>query len=199
MRRAPSSTNAAFLKSLNSSRFSKNKPEIPGYQCVGRVADAHGIKGELYIRTFSGAFDWLDELEGGLLMRETDSVQKSFTPILKRPHKEGFILRTKEILDRNEAELWRKAWFLIPEELLLSREGEVIYLKEIQDFLIFDEVLGEVGRVEGFSSNGMQDLIVTHYRGEQREIPFVADFVIRIDFKEKKIHMKLPEGLLADE
>ena len=53
-----------------------------------------------------------------------------------------------------------------------------------------------------FSSNGVQDLLVIEKREEKEkaykryEVPFVEDFIEKIDFKEKKIFMNLPEGLI---
>ena len=164
---------------------------------VGRVKDAHGIKGEIFITLFAGEAAWLGKLKEIRLVREAGETRVLNSKSV-RFHKNGLIAKTEEIRDRNEAEAM-VGWFLeIPSEFLVSEKGETIYLREIQGFRVFTKQKGEVGTVENFASNGAQDLLVIKTNWGEFEVPFVEAFVERMDFEAREIHLDLPEGLLGE-
>lgn len=168
------------------------------YVRVGRVKDAHGIKGEIFITLFAGEAAWLGRLQEIRLVHETEGA-KLYSVKSVRLHKKGLIAKTNEIADRNEAETLI-GWYLeIPSEFLVSEKGEAIYLREIQGFKVFTKAKGEVGTVENFASNGAQDLLVVRTNWGEFEIPFVEPFVESIEFDKRELHLDLPEGLLGEE
>lgn len=163
---------------------------------VGKVMDAHGIRGDLYCLVFSGDVSWAQGLELlHLKAAFTTSIETHEVKRLKE-FKKGFIVTLKDVVDRNQAELLKGAELWAPADLFVSEDGDSIYLKEILDFTLSDEALGLIGPVTGFSSNTAQDLLIVSYQNETREVPFVKDFIVKIDFESKTILTKLPEGLL---
>jgi 16S rRNA processing protein RimM len=105
------------------------------------------------------------------------------------------IIKFKEFSNRNQSEEVEGALFLIPEEALVSQKGETIYLREVLGFEVYlqDQV---VGRVKDFSSNGPQDLLVIENEKHQFEVPFVAAFIVKIEFEAQKLIMDFPEDLM---
>jgi 16S rRNA processing protein RimM len=201
---------------------------VSEYITVGKVKDAHGIKGELYLLIFSGETAWLDQLtEIHLIPPEVSESAQSprskgashdgagdansrnaIKPTAEkppaivdlkiksvRPHKGGLIVKTHELRDRNQAEAFIGHLFQIPKDFLKSEPGEALYLGEVHGFSVEIET-GLIGAVIGFSSNGAQDLLVVPTDKGEVEIPFVDEFVESIDYENKIIRMKLPEGLL---
>ena len=163
---------------------------------VGKVMDAHGIRGDLYCLVFSGDVSWTKGLEIlHLKAAFTTSIEIHEVKRLKK-FKKGFIVTLKDVVDRNQAELLKGAELWAPADLFVSEDGDSIYLKEILTFILSDESLGLIGPVTGFSSNTAQDLLIVSYLNETIEIPFVKDFVVKINFDAKTILTKLPEGLL---
>lgn len=157
---------------------------------VGKIKDAHSLKGELFVLIFAKDISWADEMKQCQLGETTYEVQRW------KPYKEGLLLKLKGIEDRTQAEKLRGQIFSIPQDLLQSEEGETIYLSEIQDFTIVDSNGAVLGRITGFSSNVAQDLLVVEKAvGGQAEIPFVENFIVEIDFEGKKIEMDLPDGI----
>lgn len=168
---------------------------------VGRVKDGHGLKGELFITIFAGEAEWLPKLESIRLVppQGIDGAAKTFAIRSIRFHKNGLIVLSPDIRGRNEAESW-KGWLLeIPSEFLVSEAGEQIYLIEIKNFKVDVEGRGEVGRITGFSTNGMQDLLVVTTAKGDFEVPFVDAFVNKIDYKSETVFLALPEGLLGED
>lgn len=157
---------------------------------VGKVIDAHGIRGDLYCLIFSGELSWLDQVSQLRIGTVLYNIQKI------KAFKKGFIVHIENCHDRNSAELLKGLPVAVSRDVFVSQSGEPLYLSEIAGFSVFDRHIGALGEIKSFSSNGAQDLLVIDYMNESVEVPFVADFVIEIDHHLRKITVELPEGLL---
>ncbi len=167
---------------------------------VGKVKDAHGIRGELFVILFSGEAAWLEKLESVRLVRESGELGGEFSLKSARPHKNGLIIKSDDIKDRNKAETLKGLLFEIPQSFLVSKPGESIYLTEIKDFTLVDATLGEVGKIVAFSSNTAQDLLVVKTpKGLTYEVPFVKQLVTGIDYEAGIVETDLPPGLIGDD
>ncbi len=159
------------------------------WKSVGKVKDAHGLKGELYVVLPSGDLSWSKKIEQCRIGENTYQVEKI------KPHKDGCILKCKAIDDRNLSESIKGLSFFIPADLLVSQKGETIYLSEILNFDVVSnsQVLGPVMSV---ANNGAHDLLMVKTAKGEVMIPFVAEFIGKIDFPNKQILMDLPLGLI---
>lgn len=174
-----------------------------GFRKVGKVKDAHGLRGELYILIFSGDISWLNQLKELCLFKPSSEAAGSWLAFqldFARPHKQGFIARSSEILDRNGAEALKGSDFYIPENFLVASPGERIYLSEIEGFQLLDREERSLGEIVGFSSNGVQDLLVIRNSPQTESlVPLVPEFVIEIRFARQEMVMDLPPGLIEEE
>lgn len=172
------------------------KPTAQNFRKLGKVKDAHGLKGELYIYIPSGEAEWLEELTICGLSSSFSEMQFFEVESVKW-FKEGLRLKLKGVDDRNASEKLKGSEFFISEDLLVSDKGETIYLDEILDFKVYD---GEnlIGQIVDFSSNGAQDLLVVECLPSKKivEIPYVEPFVEKIDWDLQELRMNLPEGLV---
>lgn len=175
------------------------------YVTVGKVRDAHGLKGEVFCVLFGEESPWLEKTKTVTLERREPSPEsKELKPVQYRyeiarskAHKAGLILRLQGLDDRTQAEGFRGAMLLVPEEAMESQPGERIFLRELKGFEVLK--LGEpIGRLVDFSSNNAQDLIVVETPKGRFEIPLVEEFLIAVDFKKKTLNMDIPEGLLGE-
>ncbi|MCB0362297.1 MAG: 16S rRNA processing protein RimM [Bdellovibrionales bacterium] len=191
----------------------KEQAKSKGLKLMGKVKSAHGIRGELYILVFAGEVDWLSklkvlELYQYKIPREVQDTAPSnrgwlrFDLVSARVHKGGFIAKSSQIKDRNAAEELKGSYFYIPADFLITNPGEKIYLSEIEGFSVVELNKGYLGKIEGFSSNGVQDLLVLKDAMGRKEgeilIPLVSEFVVEILFERRELIMKLPEGLVED-
>lgn len=157
---------------------------------IGKVLDAHGIRGDIYCYVFSGDASWVPKLRTVYLN------EVKFNVLRAKAFKKGFIASLEEVTDRNRAEELKGAEVRVDSGLFVSKNGEAFYLVELLNFQVTDKQLGSIGVIEAFSSNGIQDLLIVKSEGKVYEIPFVKDFVANIDYNNKIINMQLPEGLL---
>ena len=160
---------------------------------IGKIKDAHSLRGEVFIIFFSKDYSWVGEITQFFL-----SDSKTLDVIRAAPHKDGLKVQLKDVTNRNQSEALIGTELYLPEAFFSSGDGESLYLTEIENYKVIDETLGELGQIIGFSSNTAQDLlIVKSVDGKKEfEIPFVDDFVIEIDDEKETIVMDLPEGLL---
>ncbi len=163
---------------------------------VGKVIDAHALKGEVYVMSFAGDISWIEE-EGELLL-ESDRIggQKNFTISSCRPFKDGALVKFEGIDNRNQSEELKGALVFVSDENFVSEEGETIYLREVLGFDVVNESDEVLGKVKEFSSNGLQDLLVINNGKFSYEVPFVDDFIVEIQFEEKRIVMNFPLDLM---
>ncbi len=161
---------------------------------VGKVIDAHGIRGELSIFIFSGDVSWLPNLDKVYIPRK--NIFEEHKVMKARAHKKGFICLLEKFDNRNLAEEYKAREIWVDSALFVSTPGESLYLSEILGFEIVDAKTGSLGTIHSFSSNGLQDLLVIQQGASEIEIPFVKEFVTEMDFENRKIKMTLPEGLL---
>ena len=185
-----------------------NQP--PGWSLVGKVREAHGLKGELFLVLFAKTADWIDRLEEvGLEVKRVSpgSTSDPAGPVLisefnifkvkrRKAHKVGVIVQLDGLSSRTEAEPYVGALVSISQKLLISAQGERIFLGEISGFEINDAASGKSGVVTGFATNGAQDLLEVRIGTDTHLVPFVPQFLIRILWEDRKIEMRLPDGLL---
>jgi 16S rRNA processing protein RimM len=169
---------------------------------IGKVKEAHGLKGELFILVFAKEASWAKKLKKFYLSTSQELTQfkpndgKAYTLTTLRSIKDGLIIGTKELSDRNASEAVIGQFLYIDEGLFVAKPGERIFLREILGFEVFDQ--GKtIGAIESFSSNGPQDLLVVRTKSGTVEIPFVEAFIEKLDYATKKLSMNLPEGLLS--
>jgi 16S rRNA processing protein RimM len=176
---------------------------------IGYVHSTQGLKGDLFIALKSQDDAWIEEWEDLILSPRGESGEtpsKDITHFLNfeiqhlRPHKKqnktGYAVHLYDLDDVNDVEPLISYTVWIPKHFLEAKDGENIFLKEIEGFTVIDKTRGEIGPIVAFSSNGVQDLIEVAVKDNTFYVPLVKAFIERIDKKNKKIYMNIPDGLL---
>ncbi|MCK5730664.1 MAG: hypothetical protein KAH68_06295 [Draconibacterium sp.] len=173
---------------------------IPKTDCenIGFFRKTHGIHGQLVLE-FEPHFEFsveeadrfFVELEGllvpfflkkdGLRFRSTNSAIVTFNWVESEKYAKRLIgnsvyLYNSEIVDE-------------PEETLES---------QFENYLLIDEIIGEIGIVEHVDDYSGNIVITVNYKGEEILIPYNDDLLISVNETEKSILLKLPEGLIED-
>ncbi len=171
--------------------------------CIGKIHSSQGLKGQVFVVFKATETPWMKALKTLSLSQNAEGPVTMSLPIThKKEHfkqgKQGWAVALAGIDNKTQADELEKLWVWIPEELLVSKKGETIYLREIENFLVVDRARGEVGPIIGFSSNGPQDLIEVQTSTGTYDVPLVDAFIEKIDYKTKTIFMDIPQGLLED-
>jgi 16S rRNA processing protein RimM len=172
--------------------------DSPSYVIVGRVRNVHGLKGELVIEPITDEPDEIFSPGRRVFAGNVRGVVKGAPLEItgSRPFKSGFIIKFAGIDDRNEAELWRERYLLLPEDQVTPLEDGEVYLHELEGMrvvLASGEPLGTVigmyelpqGIVLDVSREGKNSVLVPYDR-----------VVTSIDRETRLIQIDPPEGLL---
>ncbi len=152
--------------------------------CVGVITGAHGIKGEVKVKSFTSvpkAFATYGSLVAG------DG--RSFEIKHVRPQKDEFLCVLNNIGDRNAAEALRGTeLFVLREKLPPLNEGE-IYLSDVQGKLAVAE--GKtLGSIIGFQNFGAGELMELE-GGMLVPVSFIASVA-------EVVMLELPDSYLDD-
>ena len=154
---------------------------------IGRIARAHGIRGEVVIVTHDPASDVLEDLDTLWVA----GVEKRM--VEKRGTHRGWLVRFEGIATRNDAEALRGQAVLVDREALALDDGDVLLddLIGCQVKLADGTPWGTIHAVE----SGMQDLLVIHDGELERLLPLVDEFVKAIDLPAGVVTVDPPDGL----
>ncbi|HEY4135947.1 MAG TPA: ribosome maturation factor RimM [Alphaproteobacteria bacterium] len=165
--------------------------------CVGAVAAAHGIKGEVKIKAFTA--DPASVGAYGPLLDETG--KRSFKLSAVRVTNDGTVIaRLDGVADRNAAEALRGLrFYALRAALPEAGEGEYYHhdLIGLKAVLASGEDFGTVVAVDNF---GAGDVIeIKPANGDSVVLPFTDAVVPEVDLSAGRIVVAPPDGLLDDE
>jgi 16S rRNA processing protein RimM len=154
---------------------------------IGRVARAHGIRGEVVVVTHDPESAVLGRLEtlwlGGVEHRVLGA----------RDTQRGWLMLLEGIVTRTDAEAVRGRAVEVDRDVLELGDEDVLLhdLVGCQVQLVDGTPWGTIAAVE----SGMQDLLVIHDGEVERLLPLVDEFVRNIDLAVGVVTVDPPEGL----
>lgn len=162
---------------------------------LGTIGAAHGVRGEVRIKTFTG--DPLAIGDYGVL---TARDGRSFEIVEVRPAKEVVVARIKGIATREAAEALNGTELLVPRDRLPPPEDEDEFLHaDLLGCSVLGPdgaVLGTVTAVENYGAGDLLDIETPD--GRSVLMPFTKAFAPRVDIAARQIHAEPPLGLFED-
>ncbi len=156
---------------------------------VGRVARAHGIRGEVSIQPLS---EVTERFEPGSVLHGEDG--RSFTVQTARPHHHRLLVKFEEIPDRTAAENLRGTLLLVPRASTPPiNEPDRFWVHEVVGLEVVTEEGRSVGRIREVLANPANDLWVTE---DGTLIPAVREVVTRVDRDGGRVVIRDLEGLV---
>lgn len=161
------------------------------------MKEPFGLKGHVRVFLFSDDYSWFDQIKKIFVLRNGQIEELNFENF--RTENKGAVVLFKEINNRNLAEEIIGLEIYLEKKFFKSEDHDKPFLIELLNFKVIDKSVGEIGFIQSFNSNGIQDLLVVALASQQDvlvEIPFVDNYVVKLDRELKVIEMDLPEGLL---
>ena len=153
------------------------------------MARAHGLEGELGIRTFDPASEVLFDVERIQLRRKDGSVH---VVALKgvRPAKD-ILIEMEGVNSRTQAEAWVGSTVAVfREDVDAPEEGEY-FQGDLVGLDAFDEEGNALGRVESLFTSGPVPNLVIGHGADERMVPFADEFVPTVDLAGGRIVVRL--------
>ncbi len=174
--------------------------ESPEFAIVGRIRKAHGIRGEVVVDLLTDAPDVLfasgRRVLVGTVGGNPDPRGTALHIESSRPFKDSWLVKAREIGDRNAAELWRDRYLLLPQDELPPPAEDELYIHDLIGMRV-EEVsgaaVGTVAEVYELPQGLMLELA-----GERKGalIPFSDEIVTSVDADRRLIVIDPPVGLL---
>jgi 16S rRNA processing protein RimM len=162
---------------------------------LGNIAKLHSFKGELTI--FLDVDDPLEYNELESVFVEYDNKLIPFFLEKIQIRKNGFaVVKFEDVDTERHAKSLLKCGLYMPLDTLPQLEENEFYYHEIEDFQVIDKNHGEIGIVVKVIDLSNNPLIEINFNGNEILIPKRDEFINRIDWEQKKLHVHLPEGLL---
>ena len=179
-------------------------PDTPEYAIVGRVRNAHGIRGELVVEPITDAPDAVfasgRRLFAGTVDGDLAPGATSLTVRRARPFKGGWILAFEEITDRNAAELWRERYVLAPLSDLAPPAEDEIYYHELLGMRVERPEGNPIGEVAGLFElpQGLMLEVRPAGGGPTVILPYRPEVVRAVDLARRVLTADPPPGMIDD-
>ena len=162
---------------------------------VGRIARAHGIRGQVIV-SLETDFPGERFQPGAELFIERNGSVQAITLTTVRFHRDRPVIGIAGVETMNEAEALAGHELRVPVDRLAPLPGGTFYRHDLVGCRVetsSGELIGTVANVEGTLSGSR--LVVAAPRGEVL-IPLVAEICTRLDLAAKRIVVDPPKGLL---
>jgi 16S rRNA processing protein RimM len=173
---------------------SRERDDLPETVAVGRVLRPHGVRGEVVVALLSDVPDRFKAGSRILGVREGAPVQP-LTVVTSRPHKNGAVVRFEGFADPDQAAALRGLDLEVPRASVPKAPSGTYYQFELLGCLCRDGEV-ELGRVVEVIEDGGGLMLIVEGEGRRVPVPFVKEFLRRVDVAAGEIDLVLPPGLL---
>ena len=161
---------------------------------IGQIVNTNGLKGIVKIKPFTDDIKEFEEFNSIFIKKKDELIEYEIEQV--RYVKNMVLLKLKGIDDIDEAEKLRNLYIKIRRDVMPSLPENTYYIVDLigcEVVTIEGENLGTVYDVFNTGSNDIYE--VKDENGKQLLIPAIKEVIKNIDISNKKITIKLMEGL----
>lgn len=162
---------------------------------LGKIVKKYSFKGELLAKLDTDEPDLYSNLDAIFVDLRGNMVP--FFIERSQLHKSDLLrLKFEDVDSEADADSLLKSDLYLPLDLLPKLEGDKFYFHEVIGFSIKDKNFGEVGIIKNINDSTTQALFEIDSDGTEILIPMNDEFIVKVDRKNKTIHVNTPEGLI---
>ena len=163
--------------------------------CVGAIAGAFGVRGEVRLKSFTA----IPEDIASYAPLESEDGTRSFSVKVTRQVKNGLAARLSGITTKEEADALRGTQLFVPRERLPSLPDDEFYHTDLIGLEVTDTGGAPLGKVLSVINNGADDLLELSAPGQKQTVllPFTKAVVPTVDLAQGRIVADPPEGLFS--
>jgi len=168
---------------------------LEDYLSVGRIVNTHGVKGEVRVIPLTSDISRFDYLLYAFVMLDGKRKELRVTDV--RYHKSFVLIKFNGIDTMDEAEKLKGCDLCVDRRNARPLEEDEYFICDLIGLEVFegDQLLGKLTEVLETGSN---DVYVVKQKGKEILIPALKSVVLDVDLENKKMQVKLPEGLLDE-
>ncbi len=165
---------------------------------VGQILAAHGIKGEVKVKSFTQ--DPLSLARYGVLQDEKGA--QTYPLKIVGVHKGAIIARIKGVNDRTAAECLArcKTKLYVTRAQLPEPEKGRYYIEDLKGFSALSETGKPLATLKDVQNYGAGDIAVLQpIEGKEFMLPFKEPYVGKVNIKKRTMEILIPRGWLNEE
>jgi 16S rRNA processing protein RimM len=167
---------------------------LKDYYKAGFIMRPHGLKGEVTISIDKDSpADW-EELKAVLLEIKNQLVPYFIETVSVRGDKA--FLKLEDVNTPEAAAQLKGTSLYLTKESRPKLQPRDFYNDEVIGFLVEDETIGVLGKVEEIEQAGPNRFFIIHYNQKEVMIPSLSPLLKSINRSKKKITVNLPDGFL---
>ena len=168
---------------------------------VGLITSPQGINGEIKVKSLSDFEERFTKPGKRWLQKEREiPSQLELTSGFKKPGKESFIIRFKEINNRNQAEKLKGYKILVKVDSIPQLNKDEFHLTQLVNLKVKiqkKKQLQIIGKIINLENEKNNLLVIELFKNNKKVlIPFVKEIVPIIDIQNKYIIITPPPGLM---
>lgn len=158
---------------------------------VGKIFGFHGLKGEIKVYPLIDDLSFFESLDELVIDGKNYMIENS------RLHKNAVLVKLKDFDSLSAVEDFSGYVSAFVDQELADSE---IYIEDLKQMLVINDLNEEIGFVENFYDSNQQliGIKANERLNCKREIllPFVDEFILEINKKDRYIKVKLEAGIL---
>lgn len=160
---------------------------------VGKIINTHGLRGEVKISPWTDYPEDFEEL--GFVMTKAGGREQKLNIEGVKYQKNNLIVKFREISSIEEAETYKNAVLFLPKSELGELPPNVYYIADLIGCEVFEEDR-KIGVLADIFSTGSNDIYdIKRENAKNLLVPIIEGVVRSVDTDNKKIVIKIPEGL----
>jgi 16S rRNA processing protein RimM len=166
---------------------------------IGRVARAHGLRGELRIDLHFAGSDALEHVTELWLSERAEEAPPAESHLIEwaRPVPRAYLVKLVGVSERNGAEALKGKAVWVARAALPSTDASEYYLVDLVGARVVGPE-GEVGTVlEVVTHPSVDALLIRTLDGKTVEQPLVPEWIKRVSVEERLVELATLEGLIG--
>ena len=166
------------------------------YLAVGKVVNVHGVRGELRVLPITSDLSRFDYLL--FVTTNWEGKPKEFRVTGTRLFKNLVLLKLNGINNRDDAEKLKSQELLVERKHARPLEEDEYFICDIIGVEVYEDDTC-LGTLEDVLETGSNDVyIIKKPDGKELLLPALKSVVEKVDIEEKRMQVKIPEGLLDE-
>ena len=161
--------------------------------CVGAIAGAFGVKGEVRLKSFTSIPEAIADYSPLL----TEKGEKKFDVVITGGIKNGLSARMSGVISKEDADKLKGTRLFVPRERLPELLEDEYYHTDLIGLGVKDIEGSVLGRIKSVLNHGASDLLEIEDKSQNNSIlvPFTRKIVPKVDIKNSIVIIDPPKGL----
>jgi 16S rRNA processing protein RimM len=162
---------------------------------LGKIVSKYSFKGEVLVKLDTDEPEIYENMESVFV-----SLGSNLIPFFIdkcRLHKSNLLrIDFEEVKTESDADRIMGSELFLPLSFLPKLTGDKFYFHEVIDFIVIDNIHGDIGIIKSINDTTSQALFEIEKGDKELLIPINDDIITKVDRNQKTIFISAPEGLV---